>query len=139
MSGAVPAKIAANFTQGETAVLSVIARQCQRAGVCVLPIGAIAALAGVSRSTAKNAIRQARRLGLLLIKERRIPGRESLTNVVTIISKDWSAWLKLGGAARRGAIGVKTLTPTDSYFSSRGESARIVPRGGGGIAYLGSG
>jgi len=48
MSGAVPATIAANFTQGENAALAVIARQCQRAGVCILPIDAIAALAGCS-------------------------------------------------------------------------------------------
>ena len=48
MSGVVPAKIAASFTMAELAVLTVIARQCQRAGVCVLPIDAIAALAGCS-------------------------------------------------------------------------------------------
>ena len=48
MSGIVPAKIAANFTQGEVAILTVIARQCQRGGTCVMPIAAIAALAGVS-------------------------------------------------------------------------------------------
>src|SRR5271166_6548489 len=47
MSGAVPAPIAAKFTQGENAALAVIARQCQRSGVCTLPIDAIAALAGV--------------------------------------------------------------------------------------------
>src|SRR5208337_5208440 len=63
MSGAVPATIAANFTQGENAALAVIARQCQRAGVCILPIDAIAALAGVSRTTVQNAQRQARVLG----------------------------------------------------------------------------
>jgi hypothetical protein len=116
----------------ELAVLTVVARQIQRAGVCVLPIDAIAALAGVSRSTAKNAVRQARLLGLVLVKERRIPGHKSLTNVVSIVSRDWLAWLKLGGGAHRAVIGVKKMTATDTFFSSRGESARIVPRGGGG-------
>jgi hypothetical protein len=71
MSGIVPAKIAANFTMGEAAVLAVVGRQVQRAGVCTLPIDAIAALAGVSRSTTQNALRQARRLGLIEIRERR--------------------------------------------------------------------
>ena len=61
MSGVVPAKIAAAFTMAELAVLTVIARQCQRAGVCILPIDAIAALAGVCRTTVQNAMRQARR------------------------------------------------------------------------------
>lgn len=110
MSGVVPAKIAAGFTQGELAVLTVIGRQCQRAGVCSLPIDAIAALAGVSRTTVQNAMRQARLVGLIHVKERRIPGRRSLTNVITVVSKDWTAWLKLGG-------GFKTMSPTDSLFS----------------------
>src|SRR5271155_2087282 len=69
MSGVVPAKIAASFTMGELAVLTVVARQCQRAGVCILPVDAIAALAGVCRRTAQNAMRQARLLGLILVKE----------------------------------------------------------------------
>ena len=55
-SGAVPPALAARFTTGELAVLTVIARQCQRAGVCSLPIDAIAALAGVSRTTVQNAL-----------------------------------------------------------------------------------
>ena len=124
MSGIVPARIAASFTMAELAVLTVIGRQCQRASACVLPVDAIAALAGCSRSTVKNAMRQAKLLGLILVKERRVPGRKSLTNIVSIISKEWLGWLKLG-------VGVKRLTTTGSHFHSRGESARIVPRGGG--------
>ena len=124
MSGVVPAKIAAAFTMAELAVLTVIARQCQRTGVCTLHIDAIAALAGCSRTTVKNALRQARLLGLILVKERRVPGLPSLTNIVSIISKEWIGWLKLGG-------GVKRVTTTDNHFYSRGEIARIVPRGGG--------
>jgi hypothetical protein len=122
MSGVVPAKIAASFTMAELAVLTVIGRQCQRAGACVLPVDAIAALAGCSRTTVKNAMRQAKLLGLILVKERRIPGRPSLTNIVSIVSKEWLGWLKLGG-------GVKRLTTTDSHFHPRSEIARIVPHG----------
>jgi len=110
MSGVVPAKIAASFILAELAVLTVIARQCQRTGVCVLHIDGIAALAGCSRTTVKNALRQARLLGLILVKERRVPGLPSLTNVVSIIAKEWTAWLKLGG-------GVKRVTPTVDRFS----------------------
>jgi hypothetical protein len=97
MSGVVPSKIAAGFTMGELAVLTVIGRQCQRGGACSLHIDAIAALAGVCRTVVKNALRAARAGGLLLVKERRIPGRKSLTNVVTVISREWSAWLRIGG------------------------------------------
>jgi hypothetical protein len=114
-SGAVPAKIAAAFTLGELAVLSVIARQVQRRdGACSLPIDAIAALAGVSRTTAQNTLRQARQLGLLEVKERRRRGLPSLTNVIKVISKEWSAWLKLSG----GGIGFKKLSPTSICFNS---------------------
>jgi DNA-binding transcriptional MocR family regulator len=91
MSGIVPAKIAAAFTPGELAALSVIGRQCQRTGVCVLPIDAVAALAGVSRTTVQNAMRQGRRLGLIEVKERRRRGLPSMTNVVKVISADWNA------------------------------------------------
>ena len=113
-----PAKIAASFTMAELAVLTVIGRQCQRAGVCVLPVDAIAALAGCSRTTVKNAMRQAKLLGLFLVKERRIPGRKSLTNIVTIISKEWLGWLKLG-------IGVKRLTTTVDRFSIQGGNRKF--------------
>jgi hypothetical protein len=97
MSGVVPAKIAANFTISELAVLTVVGRQIQRGGACSLHIDAIAALAGCERTTVKNALRAARAGGLLLVKERRIPGRKSLTNVITMISQEWEAWLRLGG------------------------------------------
>ena len=115
MSGIVPAKIAASFTMAELAVLTVVARQCQRTGVCTLPIDAIAALAGCCRTVVKNALRQARLLGLLLVKERRTPGLPSLTNVVRIVSKDWIGWLKLGGG-----VGVRSATPTGSQSSIQG-------------------
>lgn len=134
MSGIVPAKIAAAFTMAELAVLTVIGRQIQRGGTCSLHIDAIAALAGCCRSTVKNALRQARLLGLVTVKERRIPGRKSLTNVISIISREWLAWQKLAGAAHPRTIGVKKLTATDNHFYPRGETARIVPRGGGSRA-----
>jgi hypothetical protein len=110
MSGIVPAKIASAFTMGEVAVLSVIGRQVQRTGVCVLPIDAIGAMAGVSRSLVKAALRQARLVGLVLVKERRVPGRKSMTNVVTIVSTDWLSWLRIGGPR----IGVRFSTTTDN-------------------------
>ena len=114
MSGVVPAKIAASFTMAELAVLTVIGRQCQRAGVCVLPVDAIAALAGCSRTTVKNAMRQAKLLGLFLVKERRIPGRKSLTNIVTIISKEWLGWLsRRAFATPKDRNSIKVRVPVD--------------------------
>jgi hypothetical protein len=98
----------------------VIGRECQRHG-CSLPIDMIGALAGVCRTLVQNALRAARRLGVILVKERRIPGRKSLTNVVTIASKEWSGWLRIGG----GAIGFRNLNATDKVFSPMGAKGEL--------------
>jgi hypothetical protein len=95
-SGAVPSKIAASFTLGEVAALSVIAGEVKRAGQCELCQDSIAAQAGVCRRTAQNAIREAERLGLLTVEARPRPGQKSLTNIVAIVSQEWRTWLRLG-------------------------------------------
>ena len=46
----------------------------------------------------KNAIREAARLGLLTVEERRREGRRNLPNVVRIVSKEWTIWLAQGRA-----------------------------------------
>jgi hypothetical protein len=99
--GTVPGRLAASFTQGEIAALSVIGREVQRSGRCELFIDAIAALAGVSRSTVQNALRQARATGLVTVTERRRRGAKSLTNVIEVVSREWSSWLKLGAKGHR--------------------------------------
>ena len=65
----------------------------QSPGACSLPLDAIAALAGVGRTTVQNALREARRLGIIRVDERRLLGRKSLTNIVTVVSREWIAWL----------------------------------------------
>jgi hypothetical protein len=95
-SGAVPAKIAASFTLGELAALSIIAGEVKRRGRCDLPIDALAAMAGVCRRTAQNAIRQAERLGLLTVHARPRPGQKSETNIIEVICPQWRAWLRFG-------------------------------------------
>jgi hypothetical protein len=119
MSGVIPNRIAANFTMGELAVLTVIGRQCQRGGACTLHIDAIAARAGVCRTVVKNTLRAARAKGLLLVKERRIPGRKSLTNIVTVISREWAAWLRLG------MIGGRNTPSTENLNKQEGKSAPL--------------
>jgi hypothetical protein len=115
-SGCLPPGLASAFTQGEVAALAVIGRQCQKSGACRLPIDAIAALAGVCRSTVQNAMRQALALGLIERQERRRRGLPSLTNVVRIVSREWSAWLRLRG-------GLKNFGATDSSLVLRPETA----------------
>lgn len=94
-SGAVPSRLAAGFTVSETACLSVVAAEVKRHGSCQLHLDAIAALAGCCRTTVQNALRQAVRLGLVHVRERRRAGLKSLSNVVTVVSAEWRAWLRL--------------------------------------------
>lgn len=96
-SGAVPSTIAAAFTLGELAVLAVVAGEVKRRGRCDWPIDRIAAIAGVSRTTTQNALREAGRLGLVSVTERRRAGRRSDTNLVEITSEAWRSWLRLTG------------------------------------------
>jgi hypothetical protein len=53
--------------------------------------------AGTCRTTVKNALREARRLNLVTVQERRRRGQKSLTNLVRIISPEWTAWIRIGG------------------------------------------
>jgi len=96
-SGAVPSRLAAHFTIGELAVLAVVAGEVKRRGLCEWPLDRIAAQAGVSRSTTQNALRQAKKLGLLTVTERRYRGRASGFNTVRITDALWLSWLRLGG------------------------------------------
>ena len=118
-AGRLPPALACKFTLGEQAVLAVIAAEVVKNGACRLAIDHIAALAGVGRSSVKNALREAHGLGLVRIEERRLTGFRNDTNIVTILSPEWTSWLRL----RRGG-GVKTVTGTTT---SPGRSAPLRP------------
>jgi hypothetical protein len=106
-AGMMPPGLAAQFTVGERAVLYVIAQQVKLRGQCDLYIDQIAAFAGVGRTTARNAQRTAKRLGLIRIDERRLSRRYNDANRITIISQEWLAWLAHG---RKETI--KNVKPT---------------------------
>jgi hypothetical protein len=100
-SGWMPPHLAAHFTAGQAACLAVLASEIAERGVCTWPIDRLAAIAGVSRTVAKEGIRVARALGLLDVVERRRPGLPSLTNIVRISSAEWATWLRLRGRGRK--------------------------------------
>ena len=102
-SGWLPPQVAARFTMAETAVLSVIASEVARRGLCRLTIGHVAVLAGVSRSTVKTAVRQAVAVGILTSEEWRLTAWRSAPNTVRIVSAEWRAWLKMRDRRRAGA------------------------------------
>src|SRR3954464_5421186 len=135
-SGALPLALAARFTLAETAVLAVIAAEALRHGRCTLVIEHIAALAGVGRSTVKRALRAAQGLGLVRIEERRVSAWRNAPNVVTIASREWSAWLRM----RQRGVG-SNLEPPRIQESNKGQSAQrnrswAAERQGAGRAQL---
>ena len=67
-SGWLPPQIAARFTMAEAAVLSVMAIEVGRRGLCRLTIGQIAGQAGVCKQTVSNAIREAVGHGLITVR-----------------------------------------------------------------------
>lgn len=94
-AGYLPPKLAQAFTAGEQAVLAVVALEVGKRGACSLALGHIAALAGVSETTAKRALRQAKLVGLISIEERRLSRWRNDTNVIRVVSAEWAAWLRL--------------------------------------------
>ncbi|MGU3664540.1 helix-turn-helix domain-containing protein [Methylobacterium sp. A49B] len=94
-SGRLPPAIAARFTLAEQAVLALVAAEVVRRKDCRLAVGHLAAIVGVAETTVRNAIREARKLGLLTVEERQITGFRNDTNIVRITSPEWTAWLRL--------------------------------------------
>jgi hypothetical protein len=121
-AGRLPPTLAARFTLAEQAVLAVVASQVAKGGACALANGHIAALAGVCVSTVKNAMRAAHGLGFIRIEERRQTAWRNLPNLVTIMSPEWLAWLRLGP---KGG-GVKFVTSTNTKIR-RGRESGIPP------------
>jgi len=130
-SGRIPLGLAAKFTHAEQGVLALVAAETARRGDCRLAVGHIAAIVGVSETTVRNAIREARKLGLVTVEERPVTGFRNLPNIVRIVSAEWTAWLRL---ARKGSIpqggGCKSpqRTPTEVLVLS--ESGETRPKKG---------
>jgi hypothetical protein len=117
-SGPLPPALACRFTVGQLATLRIIGDEVRHHGRCDRTLAEIAARAGVCRSIVQAAVREAARLGLVTVEERRRQGQVNLPNVVRILSREWTAWLTRGpkGAA---TIGFKKSDPTDTRQGKR--------------------
>ncbi len=102
-----PPALAARFTLAEAAVMAVVAAEVRVKGSCRLHNAHIAALAGVSVSTVKNAVRVARKLGFIRVEERRLTAWRNDSNVMTVCDPAWIAWLRL----RRVGVGLNPCLP----------------------------
>lgn len=125
-SGVMPPALAARFTTGELAALKIVADEIATRGDCRLSLGEIAARAGISVSTARNALRAAAGEGLVAIEARPRRGLPNLTNIVRLLSKAWRDWLTRGRRAppQGGGCKISARTDNESYRNSarRGEA-----------------
>jgi hypothetical protein len=115
-SGHIPGNIACRFTTGEAAVLAVIALEVSKRGDCRWTVGHIAAVAGVSDTTVKRAIREAKAQGLISVEERRLSAWRNDSNVLRIVSPEWQAWGRLGRGTKGG--GGQVVPRTNNNDSS---------------------
>jgi hypothetical protein len=123
-AGRLPPRIAAQFTQAEQAVLAVVAVEVGRHGGCGLTVAHLAALAGVSDRTVRNALREAEALNLISIDRRRRTAWMNYPNRVSILSKEWALWLRLG-------TGAKSCSPRVREESTSGippATSAIIPQ-----------
>lgn len=126
-SSALPDTMRHYYTEGERAVLCIVAGEVRKRGVCDLPIDQIAALAGVGRTTVQNAMHEARRLGHIKIIERPQRGRKSLTNLIKIVSAAWCTWLRRGAPAhhRIGSNSPKNMSTTKTRVHKNRDADRV--------------
>ncbi|MDR3525817.1 MAG: hypothetical protein P4L57_00955 [Rhizomicrobium sp.] len=130
-SSALPPALRAHYTEGLRAVLCVVCEEIKRRGFCDFPIDKIAAIAGVCRTTAQNALREAAWQGHMSVAVRKRPGRKNLTNIVRITSPEWLTWISRG-VSKLGQIGLKIakmVSPTGKEDSLEDKGARTYAQG----------
>jgi hypothetical protein len=116
-SGPMPPMLAAKFTTGRLSTMRIVGDEVRRKGRCTACVDEIAARAGVCRRLAQAALREAEDLGLVHIQERRLTGTRNDSNVVTIISMEWLAWLRIG--RREDAKNFRARAVSDSKHEPR--------------------
>jgi DNA-binding transcriptional MocR family regulator len=98
-------------TLAEHAVVAVVAVEVSNRGRCGLTVAHLAALAGVSESTVRNALREGEALGLISIDRRRRSPWVNYPNEIQILSKEWATWLRL-------RTGSKSYSPRVQNYKS---------------------
>ena len=102
-----------------------------RRGLCRLTIGHIAALAGVSRTTAQTAVREAQALGIPTSEEGRITAWRNAPNTIRITSPEWRTWLRMRDRKRAGVDHPRQAEQGRAGHGFRGDGQ------GGGISRAG--
>lgn len=148
-SGWLPPRVAALLSQAHCAVMAVVAREVFERGVCKLSNPALAAIAGVSVSTVKQAKRVAVSLRLIKVHERRVARDRSLSTVIQVDDAQWASWLasraKRGGGGKQLATfqqtsllrGRRSVVGGSFVTAGTAKSSKALVSGGGLLALLG--
>jgi hypothetical protein len=91
-----PPAMAAKLTTSQLAYARIVADEIAVNGTCDRTLDEIAARGGMCRKTAKRAQALLRDLKWIEIEWRPVDGKKHLPNVVTIVSVEWMAWIRLG-------------------------------------------
>lgn len=126
--GWLPRTLAAMFTIGELAVLSVIAREVAARGFCDLHVGSIAYRAGVSVRTVRNARHAAVERGLVTCHWRGT-SKNGLANIIRIVSREWLAWIAKRSPAKAGRMTPPCNTTVNKTAVEGAQFARRDCRG----------
>jgi hypothetical protein len=95
-----PPVMAGMLTTSQVAYARIVADEVHRTGRCELTLDEIAARGGMCRKTAKRAQDRLSELGWITVMERPVQGRKHLSNIVRIVSDEWSTWIKMGPKPR---------------------------------------
>lgn len=132
---AMPASLCDLFTEGERAVLYIIAADQRERGQCNCSHQEIADRAGVGKTTTSNALRKASQHGLIGVQYRPQWRGKNLPNIVRVICQSWLSWQvrfrpKLG--FNYSLKGVKLAKPLETFSkireSKRNEQPIIYPK-----------
>lgn len=130
-SSALPDTMRHHYTEGQRAVLCIVAGEVKHHGTCDLPIDKIAALAGVGRTTVQTALHIAwKGCGHIKVTRRPRRGKKSLTNLIEIMSQEWLTWIKRGPSAHRPdrvQIAEKTNPTKNKNKDDRGDGSANPP------------
>lgn len=124
MSGPMPPGLACRFTVGQLAVMRIVGDECRLHGRCDRSMGEIAARAGVCIRLAQLAMRWAEQLGFIKVEHRRVTAFRNQTNIVTITSPEWQAWIEHHGPQGGGRIEIHR---TDNQFFLPSENRVNLP------------
>lgn len=95
-----PPVMAGMLTTSQVAYARIVADEVHRTGRCELTLDEIADRGGMCRKTAKRAQDRLAELEWITVAERPVQGRKHLSNVVRIVSGEWSTWIKMGPKPR---------------------------------------